>query len=262
MTVPAGPLDPAEDEPELDLHVAAAGTVVDHRAVGADPHVALAPDRCRAALGMGPEHGILAGRHLGLDAGALLGDPGMELAVADRETAQLVERPRRPGIGQLGDEEESSLPDPERVLHAGCQAEHLVERHDLGGTGATAIAPTGEADLTREGHDASRRPTVGLHDAAAADVATAHHERPFERADELRPQLPGHVGQADTHRPFQRADVGTLGLQFEGERDRDGDRLHDEPLRVLVVDKPSLSRGSSHGGANQHRRLDAYFGRG
>jgi hypothetical protein len=33
----AGPLGPAKDEPELDLHVGAAGAVVDHRAIGLDP---------------------------------------------------------------------------------------------------------------------------------------------------------------------------------------------------------------------------------
>ena len=120
------------------------------------------------------------------------------------------------------------------MLGPGRETEELVERHDLGTTGAAAIAPTGEADLAREGHDAPCCATVGLHDAAAADVSPAHHERSLERADELRPQLSGHVGHAGTHGPLERTDVGTLGLEFQGERERDGDRLHGEPLRLLV----------------------------
>ena len=92
--IASGPLAAREDETELDLHVRARATVVDHRAVGADPDVAgHAP--AAGPLGMGAQERLGPCRGRGLDAGALLGDPGVEPTVADADGAQLVERPGR-----------------------------------------------------------------------------------------------------------------------------------------------------------------------
>ena len=77
--------------------------------------------------GWAPEDRLGAGRDLRIDQGTLLGDPVVQLAMADPQTAQLIERPGRLGVGQLGDEEERPLPDAQAVLHAGLQTEELVE---------------------------------------------------------------------------------------------------------------------------------------
>ena len=213
----------------------AAGAVVDHRAVGHDPDIALAVGWRRATLGMGPEDGILPGRDVGLDTAAFLLDPGVDLAVADREATQLLECAGGLGIGQLGHEPEGALPDAERVLHPGLETEQLVERQHLGTAGPAAIALPGELHLAREGHDASARPPVGPQDAATADMAMRHRLRCLDRAEQRLPQLPGRLVEPRAHRAFERADVSTLRMELHGERERNGDRLHGEPLRVLVI---------------------------
>ena len=148
--MPAGALAAREHEPELHLHVGTGATVVDHRAVGADPDVTWHPSGA-GALGMGTEQRLRAHRDISLDTATLFLDPGMELAMADRQTAQLVECPGRLGIAELGDEEEGPLPHPERVLHAGRQPEQLIERHEFGTTGPAAIATAPQLQLAREG---------------------------------------------------------------------------------------------------------------
>ena len=130
------------------------------------------------------------------------------------------------------------------MLHAGLQTQGQVERHDLVAAGTAAIAPTGERDLTREGHHPARCPAVGAQQAATADVPAGCHQQPLERPDDLRPQLPTDLGESGADRPLQRTDVGALGMQLDGERDRDGDRLHGGPLRVLGSDTSSLRWGS------------------
>ena len=72
VSVPAAPFGAREHEAQLDLHVGATGSVVDHRAVGADPDVARhAPGA--VPLGMGTQDRLGASRDLGLDAAAFLG---------------------------------------------------------------------------------------------------------------------------------------------------------------------------------------------
>ena len=241
--VPAGLLRTREHEAQLDLHVGTRPAIVDHRAIGCDPHVAgHAPGA--AAVGMCTEDRLGARRRLRLDQGTLGGDPVVELAVAHAQTAQFVERPGRLRIGQLRDEEEGPLPDTGGVLHPGLQTECQVEGHDLRAAGAAAIAATGEPHLPRERHHPPAGAPVALQDPAAVDVAPLNDERSLERPDDLRPQLPAHLGQSGADGPLQRTDVGTLGMQLYGQRDRDGDRLHGEPLRVLVPTPPAYGRGS------------------
>ena len=252
-----GPLAAREDEAQLDLHVRARATVVDHRAVGADPDVAgHAP--AGVALGVGAEDGLGACPGLGFDASALLGHPGVEPAVTDPDGAQLVERPGGLGIGELGDEEEGPLPDAEGVLGPGRQAEQCVEGHDLLATGQTALAAPGEGHLAGQGHDPTRRPTVALQEPTAADVTARHGQQRLEGAHDLAPDLATRLGQRGPDGPLQRADVSTLRMQLHGERDRDGDRLHGEPFPMLVPTTSSLRMGLTPCPAGQHRRLDAY----
>ena len=81
--VPAGPLDPREHEAQLDLHVGP-----DQRSLtivpSAETHTSPGMRPVLARLGMGAQERLRAGRRPGLDAGALLGHPGVELAMADR----------------------------------------------------------------------------------------------------------------------------------------------------------------------------------
>ena len=130
---------------------------------------------------------------------------------------------------------QGALPDAQRMLHPGRETEGLVEGPDLSVAGPAAIAPTGQADLTREGHDTPRRPAAGIQDATTNDVAAGHRRHRLERADDLAPQLPASIGQGDPDGRLQRADVGTVRLQSQGERNRGGDRLHGERLRLLVA---------------------------
>ena len=143
----ADPLGAREDEAQLDLELVPAAPV-DHRAVGLHPDVTGHAPRA-GPLGVGAQEGLGAGRRLDLDAGALLGHPAVELAVADGQAAQLVERPGTLGVAELGDEPEGPLPDAQGVLRAGLETEGLVERYDLRVTGAAAIAPPAQLEAPR-----------------------------------------------------------------------------------------------------------------
>ena len=257
-TVPADPFDAPEDEAQLDLHVGPAPSVVDHRAVGADPHVAVARTDGPVALGVGAQDGLGAGRRRGLETGSLGSHPAVDLAVADRQAAQLLERPGRPRVRELGGEPEGALPDSQGVLAAGLEAEGRIERHELPAAGSAAIATTVHLHLAREGHDAPSGPAVGAQDTPAAGVAGRHGHEPLERAHELGPEPLARLRQGDRDRSLERSDVGALGTHLERECHRDGDRLHGEPLRLLVLDISSLRTGLTSCPAWHHRRWDAY----
>ena len=119
------------------------------------------------------------------------------------------------------------------------------------------MAAAGDGHLARQGDDATRGPAVGFEHLATGGTAPSCREQRLERADDLAPKLASGLCQGGSDGPLQRTDVGPLRLHMEGQRDRDGDRLHGEPLPWRVIDTPSLRMGLTPYSAGQHRRLDA-----
>jgi hypothetical protein len=121
------------------------------------------------------------------------------------------------------------------VLDPALQAQRRVERHGLLAALAAAEPPAHELHLARERDEPTGRPAVRRQVAAAAGAADRLGHGRLEPLQQRGPQPARRVREARAHRPLERADVRTLGAELQVERDRDGDRLHGEPLRLLVI---------------------------
>ncbi|HSW32428.1 MAG TPA: hypothetical protein VLH36_02325 [Steroidobacteraceae bacterium] len=164
---------------------------------------------------------------LGLDPAALVGDPAVELAPADRPAPQLGRHVDRALIAHLGYQPQAALPDGEGVLGARLEAEGLVERDDLAPAARAAVPPTAQLDLAGEGHQATRGPAIGLHRPAAGRAGDRRLEGGLQAFDQLPPERHADLRQGCAHRPLERADVRVLRRKADLDRHR---TLHPEPL--------------------------------
>ncbi len=223
---PPGPAGTSEDEPDLGLEQGAR-PAVDHRPVGLDPHVARGPaGRCASRLVAQDRLGL--GHDRRLDPGALLGHPAMELTVADRQPAELVERRRCLRVREFG--------------------------HDLRAARPTTEPAAVQVHLAGQRDQPARRPAVGL-ERPTARAANRDREGRLEHPHEFGPQRLSDLGQGGIDRSLERAEIGMLGPQGHGQRDgmlhaspsSAGDLNNLQPMDGLVLCRPI-----------RHRRLDAY----